>query len=82
MVDYSVVYCHTKKFKKTGQGHFCLVSKGTRRYTKILKAIHEENDVLTDNELIVARDFFKKSKYACPYIQNEFPRGFKLLNHI
>ena len=27
----AVVYCHTKKFAKTGQGHFRVVSKGTRR---------------------------------------------------
>ena len=46
-----------------------------------LKKINEENDVLTNNELVVAREFLKKSKYACLYIQNEFPRGFKLLNH-
>ena len=26
-----------------------------------LKMIHDENDVLTDNELVVAMDFFKKS---------------------
>ena len=45
-----------------------------------LKMIHKENDVLTDNELIVAREFLKRSKYSCLYIQNEFPRGFKLLN--
>ena len=47
-----------------------------------IKTIHEENDVLTDDELVAAREFFKKSKYGCLYIQNEFPRGFKLLNHI
>ena len=47
-----------------------------------LKTVHDENDVLTVDELIVARDFFKKSKYACLYIQNEFLRRFKLLNHI
>ena len=45
-----------------------------------LKAMHEENDVLTDDELVVARAFLKKSKYACLYIRNEYPRGFKLLN--
>ena len=45
-----------------------------------LKMIHNENDVLTDHELVIIRDFFKESKYACLYIQNEFPRGFKLLN--
>ena len=47
-----------------------------------LKVIREENDVLTDNELIVARDFLKSKKYGCLYIQNEFLRGFKLLNHV
>ena len=38
--------------------------------------IHDENDVLTDDELVVARNFFKKSKHECVYIRNEFPRGF------
>ena len=47
-----------------------------------LKKIHDENDVLTDDELVAARNFLKKSKHACLYIQNEFLRGFKLLNHI
>ena len=46
------------------------------------KMIHDENDALTDDELVVARNFFKKSKHACLYIQNEFPHGFKLLNDI
>ena len=47
-----------------------------------LRTMHDENDVLTDDELVVARDFFKKSKYACLYIENKFPRRFKLLNYI
>ena len=47
-----------------------------------LKMIHDENNVLTDNEVFVARNFLKKSKHACLYIQNEFPRGFRLLNHV
>ena len=37
-----------------------------------LKTIPDENDVLTDDELVVVR----KSKHACLYIRNEFPRGF------
>ena len=41
-----------------------------------LKTIHDENDVLTDNELVAARNFLKKSKLACLYIRIEFPRGF------
>ena len=35
--------------------------------------IHDENDVLTDDELVVARDFLKKSKYTCLYTRMEFP---------
>ena len=45
-----------------------------------LKMIHDENDVLTDDELVVARDFLKSKKYGCLYIRNEYPRGFRLLN--
>ena len=47
-----------------------------------LKAIHDKNDVLTDEELVVARNFLRESRYGNLYIQNEFPRRFELLNHI
>ena len=47
-----------------------------------LKTIHNENDVLTNDELVVVRGILRKSKRACLYIPNEFPGGFKLLNHI
>ena len=47
-----------------------------------LKMIHDENNVLTDDELIVARDFFKKLKHVCLYIRNGHPRGFKVLNNV
>ena len=33
-----------------------------------LKMIHNENDVLTDDELLVVRDLLKKPKHACLYI--------------
>ena len=46
-----------------------------------LKAIHDENDVLTDDDLVVVRDFLRKSKHAYLHIQNEYPGGFRLLNH-
>ena len=48
-----------------------------------LKMIYDENDVLTDDELVAVRTFFKKSKHACLYIRNKnkFPRGFRLPNH-
>ena len=41
-----------------------------------LKMIHDENYVLTDDELVVARNSLKKSKHACLYIRNEFPCVF------
>ena len=47
-----------------------------------LKAIHDENNVLTDDKLIVARDFLRESRYGSLYIQNEYPRRFEFLNHI
>ena len=41
------------------------------RYSKErgdLKAIHDENDVLTDDELVAARDLLRESRYECLYI--------------
>ena len=47
-----------------------------------LKTIHDENSVLTDDELVVVRGILRKSKHACLYIRSEFPRIFRLLNHV
>ena len=57
---------------------------GTKKILKWadLKMIHGENNVLTDDELVVVRDLLSKSKHACLYIRNEHARGFKLLNHV
>ena len=41
--------------------------------------IHDENNVVTDDELVVGRGQLKKSKHACLYIQNEHPRGFPVM---
>ena len=38
-----------------------------------LKTIHDENDVLTDDELFVVRSILRKRKHACLYIRNEHP---------
>ena len=46
-----------------------------------LKMIYDENDVLTDDELVVVRGILRKSKYAILYIQNVYSHGFRLLNH-
>ena len=47
-----------------------------------LKMIHDENNVLTDDELVIVRDFLRTSKHACLYVRNEHPRGFNVLNHV
>ena len=47
-----------------------------------LKAIHEENDILTDDELVVASGILRESKYGYYYLLNEYPRGFRLPNHV
>ena len=47
-----------------------------------LKAIHGENDVLTDDELVVARGILRESRYGFLYIRNEYPCRFRLQNHI
>ena len=42
--------------------------------------IHDENNVLTDDELVILRRSLKNSKCACLYIRNKHPRGFKLFS--
>ena len=44
-----------------------------------LKMIQDEKNVLTNDELVLVRDFLTKSKHACLYIQNEHPHGFWIL---
>ena len=41
-----------------------------------LKMIHDENNVLTDNELVIVKGLLKESKHACLYIRNKHPRKF------
>ena len=44
-----------------------------------LKMIHDEIDMLTDDEYSIARGLLRKTKYACLYIQNEYPLEFRLI---
>ena len=43
--------------------------------------IHDENNVLTEHELVTVRGFLRTSNHACFYILNEHPPGLKVLNH-
>ena len=47
-----------------------------------LKMIHDEKNVLTDDELVINRDFLRTSKHAYLYVRNEHPRGFNVLGHV
>ena len=42
--------------------------------------IHDENNVLTDDELVIVREFSRTSKHEFLYMRNEHPRGFNVLN--
>ena len=53
-----------KNLQRQGKAIFVWYPKERRD----LKMIHDQNDVLTDDELVVARNFLKKSKHACLYI--------------
>ena len=44
--------------------------------------IHDENNVLTDDELVIVRGFLRTSKHACVYLRNEHPCGFNVMNRI
>ena len=46
------------------------------------RMIHDENNVLTDDELVIVRDLLKESKHARLYVRNEHPRKFKVLGHV
>ena len=68
MASDTAVCCYTKKFKKISQGHICVVFEGKAD----LKTIHDENDVLTDDELVVVRGILRKSKHACYIFETNF----------
>ena len=36
--------------------------------------IHDENNLLTNDELVIVKDFLKTPQHACLYIRNEQPR--------
>ena len=40
--------------------------------------MHDANNELTDDELIIVRELLKESKHTMLYIRNEHPRGFFL----
>ena len=45
-----------------------------------LKIINDENGIMSDEELILLKDQFKKSKHVCLYARLDFPEEYKILN--
>ena len=43
-----------------------------------MRTIHEENDVLTNDELIVVKEYLKNTERPYLYIRNEYLRGFQI----
>ena len=76
MAADTVIFYHYKKLKKACQGHICVWYPKEKAE---LKTIHDENNVLADDELVIAKDFLRTPKHACSYIRNEHPRGFNVL---
>ena len=75
MVDDTVIFCHTKKLRRQAKAIIVWYLKERAD----LKMIHDENNVLTDDELIVVRYFLRKLKHAYLYIRNEHPHKFKIV---
>ena len=91
LLELSILSMHRGHYLWLLTQSYSAIPKNLRRQAKAiivwypkergdLKMIHDENDVITDDELVVVRGLLKKSKHACLYIRNEFPPGFRLLN--
>ena len=65
-----VLFCHNKNLRRHAKAIFVWCPKERAD----LKIIHDENNVLTDDELVVVRDQLKNSKHARLNIRNEHPR--------
>ena len=70
--DYYLWLLTPKKLRRQAKAIFVWYPKGRVD----LKMMQNENNVLTDDELVVARGYLKKLKHAYLYIRNEHPRGF------
>ena len=93
LLEWSISGRHQGHYLSLLAQSYTVIPKNLRRQVKAifvwypkkradLKTIHDENDVLTDHELVIVRGILRKSKHACLYIRNEFSRGFRLLNHV
>ena len=76
MVAYTVLFHHIKRSKKTGQSCiFFLVPK-----SKVdLKMIDDKNNVLTDYELFIVRNFFKLQNMHAYTYEISIPMDLRLL---
>ena len=78
MVADTVLYCCTAVITVQAKAIFVWYPKERGD----LKAIHEDDDVLADDELVLARGILRGSRYGCLYIRNEYPCESNLLNYV
>ena len=71
----TVLFSHTKNLRKKAKATFVWYPKEIAA----LKIIHDENNVLTGDEMLIVRSLLNESKHECLYIENEHPGGFKYL---
>ena len=71
----TVLFSHTKNLRKKAKATFVWYPKERAA----LKMIHDENNVLTGDEMLIVRSLLSESKHEYLYIENEHPRGFKYL---
>ena len=71
MAADTALFCQ-KKLRRQAKAIFVSYSKDKVN----LKMIHDESNVLADDELVVARGQLKKLKHEYLYIQNENRCGF------
>ena len=71
----TVLFSHTKNLRKKAKATFVWYPKERAA----LKMIHDENNVLTGDEMLIVRSLLNESKHEYLYIEKEHPRGFKYL---
>ena len=80
LLELSILVRHRGHFLWLLTQSYPAIPKNLRRQAKAifvwypkergdLKMIHDENDVPTDDELVIVRGILRKSKHACLYIR-------------
>ena len=75
LASNSIIYSYYKEPEEQTKQHFIWYPKDVRTFSEI----HEENDVLKDKELPLAKNKLKE-KNACLFIHVESPQSWVIIN--